>query len=194
MGTIASLITSLTIVYSTVYSDADQRKYQSSASLAFVREIHRRPVNSPHKWPVTRKMFPFDDIIMICAIISNIRMAAISIHLSRLTYNLLNKIPLNKLYMIPHEAILLSMRIFVSEKSFSCDKAALRILLSIRLPVLPSVGYTFFIMFLSLYHQFSWVITNDRSDVYAKGQGQRSKVKLTEVKIPFSCFRTVTPV
>ena len=50
--------------YSTVYSDTDQRKYQSSASLAFVRGIHRRPVNSPHKWPVTRKMFPFDDVIM----------------------------------------------------------------------------------------------------------------------------------
>ena len=64
MGTITSQITSLTIVYSTVYSDADQRKYQSSASLAFVRGIHRRPVNSPHKWPVTRKMFPFDDVIM----------------------------------------------------------------------------------------------------------------------------------
>ena len=64
MGTIASQITSLTIVYSTVYSDADQRKYQSSASLAFVREFHRRPVNSPHKWPVTRKMFTFDDVIM----------------------------------------------------------------------------------------------------------------------------------
>ena len=63
MGTIASQITSLAIVYSTVYSDADQRKYQSSASLAFVWGIHRRPVNSPHKWPVTRKMFPFDDVI-----------------------------------------------------------------------------------------------------------------------------------
>ena len=36
MGTIASQITSLAIVYSTVYSDADQRKYQSSASLAFM--------------------------------------------------------------------------------------------------------------------------------------------------------------
>ena len=58
MGAIASQITSLTIVYSIVYSDAGQRK-QSSASLAFVS-----PVNSPHKWPVTRKMFPFDDVIM----------------------------------------------------------------------------------------------------------------------------------
>ena len=64
MGTVASQITSLTIVYSTVYSDADQRKHQSSASLAFVWGIHRGPVNSPHKWPVTRKMFPFDDVIM----------------------------------------------------------------------------------------------------------------------------------
>ena len=43
---------------------ADQRKYQSSASLAFVRGIHRRPVNSQHKWPLTPKMFPFDDVIM----------------------------------------------------------------------------------------------------------------------------------
>ena len=64
MGAFASQITSLTIVYSTVYSDADQRKHQSSASLAFVRGIHRGPVNSPHKWPVTRKMSPFDDVIM----------------------------------------------------------------------------------------------------------------------------------
>ena len=64
MGAIASQITSLTIIYSTVYSDADQRKHQSSASLAFVRGIHRGPVNSPHKRPFTRKMFPFDDVIM----------------------------------------------------------------------------------------------------------------------------------
>ena len=64
MSAIASQITSLTIVYSSVYSGADQRKHQSSASLAFVRGIHRRPVNSPHKGPVTRKMFPFDDVIM----------------------------------------------------------------------------------------------------------------------------------
>ena len=64
MGTIASQITSLTIVYSTVYSGADERKNQSSPSLSFVRGIHRGLVNSPHKWSVTRKMFPFDDVIM----------------------------------------------------------------------------------------------------------------------------------
>ena len=65
MGAIASQSTSPTIVYSIVYSDADQRKHQSSASVAFVRGIHRGSVNSPHKWPVTRKMFPFDDVIMM---------------------------------------------------------------------------------------------------------------------------------
>ena len=64
MSAMASQITSLTIVYSTIYSGADQRKLQSSASLAFVRGIHRVPVNSPHKWPVKREMFPFHDVIM----------------------------------------------------------------------------------------------------------------------------------
>ena len=64
MGAMASPITSLTIVYSVVYSDAGQRKHQSSASLAFVRGIHRWPMNSLHKGPVTRKMVPFGDVIM----------------------------------------------------------------------------------------------------------------------------------
>ena len=64
MGTMASQISSLTIVYSTLNSGADERKYQSSTSLAFVRGIHWWQVNSPHKWPVTWKVFPFDDIIM----------------------------------------------------------------------------------------------------------------------------------
>ena len=58
MDTMASQITSLPTVYSTVYSDADQRKHQSFASLGFVRGIHRWPVNSPNKSPVTRKIFP----------------------------------------------------------------------------------------------------------------------------------------
>ena len=64
MGAVASQITSLTIVCWTVYSVADQIKHQSSASLAFVRGSHRGPVNSRHKWPVTRKMFPSDDVTM----------------------------------------------------------------------------------------------------------------------------------
>ena len=65
MGAIASQITSPTIVYWTVYSSANQSKHQSSASLAFVWRIHRGPVNSRHKWPVTRKMFPLDDVIIM---------------------------------------------------------------------------------------------------------------------------------
>ena len=44
---------------------SDQRKHRSSASLAFVRGIHRGPVNSPHELSVTRKMFPFDDVIIL---------------------------------------------------------------------------------------------------------------------------------
>ena len=56
MGAMASQITSLMTVYSTVYSGANERKHQSSASLAFVRGIHRWPANSPHKCPVTRKI------------------------------------------------------------------------------------------------------------------------------------------
>ena len=57
-------------VRSTVCSGADQRKYQNSAPLAFVRGIHWWPVDSPHKGPVTWKMFPFDDVIMHYIVIS----------------------------------------------------------------------------------------------------------------------------
>ena len=64
MTTMGSQITSRTVVYSNVYSDADQRKHQNSASLAFVWDSPG-PVNSPYKGPITRKMFPFDDVIMI---------------------------------------------------------------------------------------------------------------------------------
>ena len=65
MSTMASQITGVSIVYSTVCWGATQRKHQRSTSLAFVRGIHRWPVDSSHKIPVTRKMFPFGDVIMI---------------------------------------------------------------------------------------------------------------------------------
>ena len=61
----ACQITSLTIVYLTLYSGAIQRKHKSSTSPAFVRGIHRWPMNSPHNGPVTRKMCPFDDVIIV---------------------------------------------------------------------------------------------------------------------------------
>ena len=74
MGAMASQITRLTIVYSTVYSGADQIKHQSSAWLAFLQGIHRWPANSPHKWPVTRKLFPFDDVIMVSKTLGGVQL------------------------------------------------------------------------------------------------------------------------
>ena len=68
----ASQITSVSIVCSPFCSRADQRKHQSSASLDFVRGIHRWPVDPSHKGPVTRKMFPCDDVVMMrCRVISS---------------------------------------------------------------------------------------------------------------------------
>ena len=64
MSAMTSQITSVSIVCSTVCSRVDQRKYQISASLSFVRGIQRSPVDSPHKGPVTRKIFPLGDVIM----------------------------------------------------------------------------------------------------------------------------------
>ena len=64
MSAMTPQITGVSIVCSTVWSHTDQRKLQSSASLPFEWVIHRWSVNSPHKRPVTRKMFPFDDVII----------------------------------------------------------------------------------------------------------------------------------
>ena len=64
MSAMTSHITDVLIVQSRVCSGADQGKHQRSASLAFVRGIHRWPVNSPHKGPVTQKIFSFDDVIL----------------------------------------------------------------------------------------------------------------------------------
>ena len=87
MGEMASQITSLMIVCSIVYSGADQRKHQSPASLAFVREIHRGPVNSPRKWPVTLKIFPFDDVIMKLFITDRIHYACCCRFMPQLSNN-----------------------------------------------------------------------------------------------------------
>ena len=72
MSAMASQITGISIVFSTICSGSDQRKQQSLASLDIVRGVHRWQVDfpsqdrwiSPHKGPVTRKMLPFDDVIM----------------------------------------------------------------------------------------------------------------------------------
>ena len=72
MGAMEPKITSLTIVYSTVYSGADKRKHHGSVLLAFVRGIPRWLVNSPHKRPVTRNVFPFDDVVMFRAVLKTL--------------------------------------------------------------------------------------------------------------------------
>ena len=59
-----SQITGVSVVYSTVFfSGSDQRNYLRSASLAFVWGIHRRPMNSPNKGPLTREICPYDNVI-----------------------------------------------------------------------------------------------------------------------------------
>ena len=88
MATMMSQITSLAVVYSIVYSGADQRKHQSSAALAFVRGIYRGPVNSPHKWPATRKMFPFHDVIMNSGHAYTWRMNPAIIHTTQCVWSL----------------------------------------------------------------------------------------------------------
>ena len=93
---------------------------------------------------------------------------------------------------------------------FSCDQAALWMVQSVRLSVClsvclcvclyvcPSVRPSVTPFWLCSHHRiiikFSGVVTNDKSDVNAKGQGQRSRVKVTEVNSQLSSFRTVTPV
>ena len=94
MGAMAPQITNLTIVYSTVYPGADQRKHQSSASLAFVRGIHRLPVNTPHKGPVTRKMFLFDDVITTKLHQERIKWQKITSTTNQCTYAKLHQVPI----------------------------------------------------------------------------------------------------
>ena len=79
---------------------------------------------------------------------------------------------------------------YLRKHIFSCNQAALWMVQSVRLTVTP--------FSLCSHHRiikkFSGVITIDRSDIHAKVQGQRSKVKVTEVKTQLCRFRTVTPV
>ena len=65
MSALVSQIAGVPMFSTTVCSGVDRRKHQSSASVAFVRGFQRWPVNSPHKRPVTRKMFKFDDVVII---------------------------------------------------------------------------------------------------------------------------------
>ena len=113
--------TSITIFYTTVCLGAEQRKHQSSASLVFVRGIHWWPVNSPHKWPVTRKMFPFDDGVMTIVVQ---RDACCAVFCSVTQYNATqyeNTIQYNE-YEIPNSIWSQSIQQGKSEGFDSCDR------------------------------------------------------------------------
>ena len=190
MNAIASQITSPTIVYSGAY----QSKHQSSASLAFVWEIHRRPVNSPHKGPVTRKCFHlmtsswYANFMWWSFVTHECKWAPVECHI----WCPMNGNPNNK------PIALLNFTFEISHQNiFSCDQAALRTIISVCpsvcLSVCPSLTPDNVPLIVSSWI-FQWVITIGRHDVLAKGQGQRSKVKVTEVMTPLSRFRTVTPV
>ena len=93
MSALDSQITGLSIVCSSVCSGADQRKHQGSASLVFVRGIHRSPVDSPHKGPVTQKMFSLDDVIRgykvwNTYIVCNMRFFLLTMFLTRTAVNI----------------------------------------------------------------------------------------------------------
>ena len=81
---------------------------------------------------------------------------------------------------------------------FSCDQAALWMVFSVRPsvrpPVRPSVTHFWVCSHHRIIMKFSEVITKDQGKVHAKGQGQMSKVKVTEVTTQLYGFRTVTPV
>ena len=71
MGAMASQMTSLTIVYPTVYQAQIKENIKKLRVTGLWEGIHRWPVNSPHKGPVTWKMFPLDDVIMRAYLMMN---------------------------------------------------------------------------------------------------------------------------
>ena len=103
------------------------------------------------------------------------------------------------MYYMPIELLSLSLSLSLHKAYiFSCDQAAIWLVQSVRpsvrLSVCPSVTPFSPCSHHRIIMKFSGVITNDKSDVRAKGQGQRSKVKVTEVTTQLNRFRTVTPV
>ena len=101
----------------------------------------------------------------------------------------------------PQYQFIMCHKVLINSKQsilFSCDQAALQMVFSVCLSVRLSVRLSVTPFWLCSHHhiimKFSGVITNDQRKVHAKGQGQRSKVKVTEVTTQLNRFRTVTPV
>ena len=167
MSAMASQITSLT----TVYSGVDQRKHQSSVSLAFVRGIHQLPVNFPYKGPVTGKMLQFDDVIIRHKRVTR------SASATGWDQNFLRCIELTRVPV------------------FSCDQAALQMVFSVCLSVCPSVHLS-----VCPSHLFDYVpiivsswnlqellpMTNVRSMQKVKVRGQRSRSQRSQPNLTVS--------
>ena len=134
MTTMASQITSFTVVYSTVYSDADQRKHQSSASLAFVWGIHRDRWIPRTKDQLRGKMFPFDDvIIMTSALVTAILQKSLpvddEINLNRHSHRLNFTLWLNWCQLCRHlrRRRLSTRQIIMTTLVFQCNSSNFRI-------------------------------------------------------------------
>ena len=183
-----SQITSLMIVYSTVYSGIDQGKHQSSMSLAFVWGIHRWPVNSPHKGPVTRKMFPFDDAIMIvklciCEIVDiSTHVDFPSIHYQRRIVNHIE--PWTKWLTFCRQYFEIH---FVDCKVFSCDQAALQMVFSVCPSVCLSHLFDYVPIIVSSWNfQELLPMTKVRSMQKVKVRGQRSRSQRSQPNLTVS--------
>ena len=147
IGAMASQIPNRTIVYSTVYLSADQRKYQSSASLAFVWGIHRWPVNSPHNGPVMRKMFPFDDVMMFHAILPPYQPAS----WNTLHYTIINK---------THMQMCKTHRQLYRELVLVHSQRTCRLLIVSCLSYVPDLSQ-WLSPWISLFSKWHWILENE---------------------------------
>ena len=109
-----------------------------------------------------------------------------------------NKSNINIIYNISVGTITIIMSVILANFGKYAISDCPFICLSVCPSVCPSVCLSVTPFWLCSHHRiitkFSGVITTDQGNVHAKGQGQRSKVKVTEVTTQLSRFRTVTPV
>ena len=154
MSEMPSQIISVSIVCSTIFAGADQRKHQSSAApLAFVRGIHWWPVNSPHKRPVTRKIFPFDGIIMIKEVYLTLNVYIESNHSKTSKHKLCLKLLGCTVCCCFHKWFLAATKQLYEWYFLSvCPSVRLSVCLSVCPSVRLSVCHTFLTMFPSSYH------------------------------------------
>ena len=107
---------------SRLFTQRFQRKHQSSASLAFVWGIHRWPVKSPHKWPVARKMFPFDDVVMYWPFVRECSNEKLYCVIDFILKNLLNKQPSCCWFEAPGRSHVVNVMVLTDATHVGTDK------------------------------------------------------------------------